>query len=409
MVKHATHIKAENQRRLLLTLLRHQPISRVRLARCTGLSSTTVTHLTAPLLRAGILAPAGTDQEAATEGAGRPPQALVLVPKSRLALGIHLGVRRAVVALSTLEAELVDQRVIPHPQGESPEGILAALADAAQELLAHHGITLPSERIVGVGVGASGLVEAESGVNVWAPALEWHHVPIAAILGQRLGLPVAVENNVRCMALAESLFGAGQGKRVLAFIYARMGVGAGLVVDGRIYRGAWHAAGEIGHWTVLPHGGELCRCGNRGCLETLISERALVAQSQQLAPAVVQGQADPLAAIFAAARTGHLPLRQMLAERAEYLGIALANLVNALNPELILLGGLLHEGYDLIQPVVEQVLRQRSFHGIGAQAELRPATFGVDSGPVGAATLALNAFFYGSVPARHTRKRQAQP
>ena len=396
--RYAHRIKAANQRVLLLTLLRHQPISRIRLARRTGLSTTTVTNLVAPLVQQGIVTEVGTDLAAARSGAGRPPLALALVSDSRYALGIHIGVRKSEVALGTLAAKLVGGRTVPHWPGEPPAELIRRLADTACQLAKEHNLALASGRIVGIGVGASGLVEHEQGINIWAPRLDWHNVPIASLLAARLGLPVIVENNVRSMALAESLFGAGQDKRVLAFIYARMGVGAGLVVDGQIYRGARHAAGEIGHWTVLPRGGERCRCGNRGCLETLISEAVLVAEGQRLAPHLLDGTDDPLATLFTAARGGHEPLRQMLAERAEYLGIALANLINVLNPELILLGGLLHQGYDLFQPVVEATMRQRSFKGVGIQEELRPSSFGLDSGPVGAVVLALDAFFFGGVP-----------
>jgi len=395
--RNGTRIKSENQRTLLLTLLRHQPISRIRLSRRTGISSTTVTNLTAPLVQAGIVTEVGPDLPALTTGAGRPPLALALVPDSRYALGIHIGVRKSQIALGTLEAHLIDQCVVPHHPEESPQQVLERLAHAVRRLVADNGLALDSERIIGVGVGASGLVDNEHGINIWAPALSWHDVPIAELLSSYLRLPVAVENNVRCMALAESLFGAGQGHRVLAFVYARIGVGAGLVMDGQIYRGARHAAGEIGHWTLLPRDGEICRCGNRGCLETLISEKVLVAEGSRLAPEIL-AYADPLEALFTAARSGHQSLQKMLSERAEYLGIALANLVNVINPEVILLGGLLYQGYDLLQPVVEATMRQRSFKGIGLQEEMRPATFGLDAGAVGAVTLALDTFFYSGSP-----------
>jgi predicted NBD/HSP70 family sugar kinase len=391
--RNGTRTKFENQRTLLLNLLRHQPISRIRLSRRTGISTTTVTNLTAPLVQAGI----GTDLLALTAGAGRPPLALALVPDSRYAIGIHIGVRKSQVALGTLDARLIDLRVAPHHPEESAQQVLERLAEMARQLVADNGLALEPERIIGVGVGASGLVDNEHGINIWAPALSWHDVPVAELLSSYLQLPVAVENNVRCMALAESLFGAGQGHRVLAFVYARIGVGAGLVMDGQIYRGARHAAGEIGHWTLLPRDGELCRCGNRGCLETLISEKVLVSEGSRLAPEIL-AHADPLEALFSAARAGHQPIRQMLVERAEYLGIALANLVNVINPEVILLGGLLYQGYDLLQPVIEATMRQRSFKGIGIQEEMRPATFGLDAGAVGAVTLALDTFFYSGSP-----------
>jgi glucokinase len=248
--------------------------------------------------------------------------------------------------------------------------------------------------LLGVGVGASGLVDAEAGVNLLAPNLGWRHLPIRQMMRELLGLPVAVDNNVRCMALAESLFGAGRNARVLAYVYARVGVGAGLVVDGQVYRGAGFGAGEIGHWTIVPKGGARCRCGNHGCLETLIGEPVIVERARRLDPFVVETSPEPLKAVFDAARRGHAGLQTMLADQAFYLGIALANLVNVLNPHMIMLGGLLHEGFDLLQPHVEATLRRHAFGGLGAEVTLCASTFGDAAGEMGAAALALDSFFF---------------
>ncbi len=392
----ALTIKAHNLHRLLLTLQRYQPISRVRLARLTGLSTTTVTNLTGELIGQGVLAEVGTDLEALTEGAGRPPQALALIPDSRYAVGIHIGVRTIYFALGDLSAHLVDQRTVPHFYDEPVAQTLDRMAATVGQMLGDH--PERAAKVVGVGVGASGLVEQSTGINILAPNLGWRNVPLRDELAGRLGLPVQVDNNVRCMALAESLYGQGKHAKALAFVYSRVGLGAGLVVDGQVYRGAGYGAGEIGHWTILPQGGELCRCGNTGCLETLVSELAIIALARPLAPDLLEaaksiGQ-DPLSAIFAAARSGHPGLVAMLADRAFYMGIALANLVNVLNPQLIVLGGLLDSGFDLFHPILLQTIRDRAFGGLGDQITLLPASFGDKSGEAGAVALGLDTFFF---------------
>jgi len=390
----ALDIKASNMSAILLTLLRHQPISRVRMARQIGLSTTTVTNLVTELLEQGVVAEEGTDMAAVTAGAGRLPRALRLIPESRYALGIFIGVRRVRVVLGNLAAQLGDSAVLSHIPGEPPANTLERVIDLAHGLLQRNKLSDPAERLIGVGVGASGLVASDTGINLLAPSLGWRDVPVREIIARGLELPVAVDNNVRCMALAESMYGAGQNVRALIFVYAQVGVGAGLVVDGKIYRGADYGAGEIGHWTILPTGGARCRCGNTGCLETLISEPAIVELARQIDPAVVESAASPLPAIFAAVRSGHSDLRAMLEQQARYAGIALANLIDVLNPEVILLGGLLYEGFDLFQPVIEQTMRQRAFAGLGQHVRLLPATFGARSGEVGSVALALNTFFF---------------
>jgi predicted NBD/HSP70 family sugar kinase len=342
----------------------------------------------------GVVVEVGTDTVAARPGAGRPPLALESVSGSRLVLGIHIGVRRARLAICDVNAQKLAGVVLPLATDQGAEQNLARVALAAQELLHSSEVAPVAGRLVGVGVGAAGLVDAETGVNLLAPNLGWRNVPVREIMTGLLGVPVAVDNNVRCMALAESLYGAGRLTRALAYVYARVGVGAGLVVDGQVYRGAGYGAGEIGHWTMLPQQGALCRCGNRGCLETLIAEPVLVEKARRLAPEVVEGRAEPFAAILAAARAGHVGLQAMLAEQAFYLGIALANLVNVMNPQLILLGGLLQEGFDLIQPEVEATMRRHAFGGLAGGVRVCPATFGVEAGEMGAAALALDSFFF---------------
>jgi len=401
-------LKASNLRLVLLTLLRRQPISRVRLARSTQLSTTTVTNLVAELIDQGVVLVDGLDAEAMSVGAGRPPLALRLQPESRYAFGVHIGVRRIRVALMDLQANIHEHIEFPISAARSAQqciaetaGVIADIYQRASESR-RRGTGEKIPNIVGVGVGASGLVQSEMGVNVLAPNLGWEKLPLRDMLTVELQarlnghepLPVTVDNNVRCMALAESLYGVGRNVRALGYVYARVGVGAGLVVDGEIYRGADYGAGEIGHWVMTPRGGALCMCGNRGCLETYISERVLLEMAEQIHPELTHGRSDPLKVIFDAARDGHLGLIELLEDRAYYVGIALANLVNVMNPQLIMLGGWLHDAFDLIEPVVQRTLRKHAFGGIGNQVDVLPASFGGYSGVTGAAALAFDTFFF---------------
>ncbi len=394
-------VKSHNLTAVLLALLRHEYISRVRLAEMTGLSTTTITNLVTKLLEQGVVVEEGTEKHGRRRSVGRPRTSLRLAPEARCAVGIHIGVGSIRVAVTDLRARLVSHRSLAHPLEKPPEEVLTETVVLVNEALAQSGVN--SEDVVGVGVGASGLVNPHTGVNVFAPNLGWRDVPIRGFFAEHLGLPVCLDNNVRAMALGEALFGAGQDVRVLAFVYARIGVGAGFVVDGQLYRGSGAGAGEIGHMTIVPDGGEPCRCGNTGCLETLVSEPAIVRLAQELARQdgdgilathLQHGKGTIIERIFAAARAGDVATRTMLDERARYMGIALANLVNVLNPELIVLGGIFAQGQDLLLPVVEATMRQRAFANLGERVQLQTASFGRQAGVVGAAALALNAFFY---------------
>ncbi len=394
-------VKSHNMRAILLALLHHQHVSRVDLAKLTGLSTTTITNLIAELLEQGVVVEEGPELLERRPGAGRPRLALRLVPEARYAIGIHIGVGKIRVAITNLRARILGHYAFDHPLDKSAEAVLSEAAALVKRALAEGEI--PCQDVIGVGVGASGLVNPDSGLNLMAPNLGWRNVPIQAWLTEELGLPVCVENNVRAMALGEALFGPAQNVRVLAFVYARIGVGAGFVVDGQLFRGSGAGAGEIGHTMIIPDNGELCRCGNTGCLETLVSEPAIM----RLAGRLVDQEPDGLLArqlqqtdtatleqVFAAARAGDKPTRTMLEERARYMGIALANLVNVLNPELILLGGVFAQGQDLLLPTVEATMRQRAFGNLGQQVQLQPTNFGQQAGMIGSAALALTTFFY---------------
>lgn len=411
------NIKSHNLRAILLTLLGGGAQSRVRLAQATGLSTTTITNLVNDLMLQGIVAETELDATDSPDvpgrPSGRPATPIDLVPGSRCALGIHFGVDTLRAGMADLLGNLSSCRLIQHPVDMPAMAVLDQAVELARGVLDTEHVV--PESLVGIGVGASGLVDPDTGVNVLAPNLGWRDVPLAAVFRERLGLPVLVDNNVRAMALAESMFGLGRGVNTLAFVYGRVGLGAGFVVGGQIYRGTRAGAGEIGHTTVIPEGGAACRCGNTGCLETLVSETVIVREASALAAkhpdsilaahmkdALATGQRNGAAShdgaaiegVFAAARAGDDGALAVIGGCAKHMGTALANLVNLINPEMIVLGGLFASGKDLMLPIIEDTMHRRSFAGLGRAVTLRVSEFGPNVGVVGAAALALDAFFY---------------
>lgn len=404
-------VKIHNQQAILLSLLHEKRLSRVQLAQKTSLSTTTITNLVSELLENGIVVEEGsqtrqhTEQRSVQRSVGRPRTALRLVPDARYAVGVHIGIGLFRVAIVNLCADLIENTIRYYSLDTSPEEVLGYIVNTVKELIDLSGVEC--KRIIGIGVGASGLVDYQNGVNLLAPNLGWRNVPIQEYLEGKLTLPVVVDNNVRAMALGEAFFGLGRGIETLAFVYGRTGVGAGFVFGGQVYRGSSTGAGEIGHIKMLLEGGELCRCGKRGCLETLVSEPVIVHQAQNLA----RRQPDSLLArllaqtgdsisekpiehIFTAARQGDPATKEMIEEKAYYLGIALANLVNILNPELILLGGMFAQGQDLILPTATRTMQEMAFAGLGEKVRLQTTGFGWRAGVIGASSLALTRFFY---------------
>ena len=395
-------VKSHNIRAILLSLLQDGQISRVELAEKLSLSNTTITNLISELLDQGIIIEEKIEATEKHRRVGRPRRMLRLVPSARYAIGVHIGVGLFRVAITDLFAQIISSEIGNFDLTTSPDDVINNIVQLIEELVIKSEVE--RERVIGVGVGASGLVNYEEGINVFAPRLGWENVPIQRLIETRLELPVCVDNNVRSMALAEAIFGDGRGVGVLAFVYGRIGVGSGIVVNGQLFRGSGAGAGEIGHTTIIPQGGETCTCGNTGCLETLLSEPVLVRHAESLAsshPESILAEylntedgRTPIELVFSAASDGDKLAKELIEQRSCYLGIALANLVNVLNPEMIILGGMFAQGSDLILPVAESRMRAAAFAGLGEKVKLKITSFGWRVGVIGAAALALTTFFY---------------
>lgn len=397
-------VKEHNLQVVLLSLLHEEQLSRAGLAKKVNLSSTTITNLIAELQEEGLVTETDCrDQDMdQIRPVGRPRTAICLVPDARFVVGVHVGVGSFRVALANLRDEILNNRMEQFDITADAMEVLDQMAACVKNVIAESQVD--PELILGIGVGLSGLVDFESGVNVMAPNLNWRNVPVKDILSNILGMPVVVDNNVRCMALGETYFGVGSDLESLVFVYGRIGVGAGFINKGQVFRGSSMGAGEIGHTTLFLEGGEPCRCGKSGCLETLVSETAMISQAEALAKLNPEGilaqyiqthpETDLMDCVFEAARLGDPSVRALLAEKAYYLGVALANMVNLYNPELILLGGVFaQEQTFFIDPVIETV-QKLTFGDLGKQVRIEATSFGWKAGVVGAAALALTHFFY---------------
>jgi glucokinase-like ROK family protein len=397
-------VKQHNLHVILLSLLYEPVLSRSQLAKHTNLSNTTITNLIAELIEQGIVTEKNTADEEQEElrPVGRPRTRICLEPNARFVVGIHIGVGTFRVAITNLRAEIIDNLLLKYDISSPALDVLEQIVTSVETVIDKSGVE--RNKILGVGVGASGLVDFTTGVNLLAPNLDWHDVPLREHLQNKLQLPVIVDNNVRTMAIGETYFGAGRGVDSVAFVYGRIGVGAGLTFKGQVFRGSSKGAGEIGHSAMLLQGGEPCRCGNSGCLETLVSESVIVQQAEDIAKSNPDGilanifrentDNSPIECVFEAARRGDNQVQEMIEERGCYLGIALANLINMFNPELILLGGIFSRGEDLFKESITRTIQQRAFGGMGKNVRVQATSFGWKAGVIGAAALALLHFFY---------------
>ncbi len=300
-------------------------------------------------------------------------------------IGVDIGGTKSAVALGKTDGTILDRRSEPtRPDVHSPQETLERLAKFAQEML--KAAKLPKEGVRGVGVSCGGPLDTRTGTIYAPPNMPgWEAVPVRTFFEQALDLKVRVENDANATALAEWHFGAGKGVQSLVFLTMGTGIGGGLILDGRLYRGANDLAGEIGHQTILINGPQ-CGCGKRGCLEALASGPAIARLARE---SMMYGRhkrvlglaggkpADITAAhVVEAAKEGDPFAVQILKEAGTYMGIGIANVIQMLNPERIILGTIAVHAGDLILEPIRAAVTEYAWKRSTDVCEILPAALG---------------------------------
>ena len=277
---------------------------------------------------------------------------------------------------------------------EGPEVVLERIVGSLEMALAKAG--LQRGDLAAVGICSPGPCDIDAGVIGRAPNLPgWRDVPICRYLEERLGVPTRLENDATAAALGEHVYGAGRGCRHLIYITVSTGIGGGLIIDGRLYRGATGVGGEIGHMIIDPDG-PLCGCGSRGCLEAFASGTAIAARGEEL---VAQGGSALLAklareeggltaeTVCRAAEEGDSASRDIIQRAGYYLGVGLASYVNIFNPEIIIIGGGLAKAGDLLLGPARAEMEARAMPEALKAVQLKPAELGDYVGVMGMVAL----------------------
>ena len=380
---------------LLLYYLRTRgPLSRAGLSAATGLNRSTVSNLIRDLLEENLVREIGLQS---SEKSGRPGMLLELNPDGGCAVGVEIGVDFLSIVLTDFTARVLwRQRVVSDPR-------------EAQEVIAGHVEVMIREaldigetgglRPLGIGVGVPGLVDIRQGNLVFAPNLGWRDVPLQEMWSQRFGLSVFVENEANAAALGEYYFGVARDVQNLIYLSAGVGLGGGIIIQGKLFRGSSGYAGEIGHMTMDPDGPP-CGCGNRGCWETVVGPRAIVRRVRDALRANAESEIRALVhddlsrvdvdTVVQAAQIGDLVARTALEEVGAQLGIGVANLVNVFNPEMVVLGGALSLASPFLLPVIEEMIRKHALAQPRAVVEVVTSAHGVDACVMGAVALVLD-------------------
>jgi predicted NBD/HSP70 family sugar kinase len=374
---------------VLRLIWQERRISRADIARRTGLSRSTVTEAVDVLLPTGLVAETGVGPSRG----GRPPIVLAFDDTAGLLLGVDMGAAHVAVALTDLRGQVLAWEHRLHPVRTDPDGTRALIGELCAACLAAR----PDgrRRLVGIGVAVPCPVDPEHPdrfSDVVLPA--WRGRSGFKALASRFKLPLLVDNDANLGALAEHWWGDGRGIDDFAYVKVGTGLGSGHFVHGRIYRGATGVAGEIGHMAIDPKG-KPCICGLRGCLATLVGAQALVDRATELRgryPRSALSTGTPtIDSIEDAALAGDPLGLQVVHEAAGHLGIAIAGLLNLMNPKLVILGGGLARLGDVLLDPLRDVLRNRTLVSSRVAAVVKTSALGPRSIAIGAATMVLDA------------------
>ncbi|SFK40644.1 ROK family protein [Geodermatophilus ruber] len=371
--------------------------SRPELARASGLGRGAVTQRVTQLLDSGLL----EESELGRSTGGRPPRELAVRAQAGLVLVAPLGATHVAAGVTDLTGRLIAHVQEPWSIAAGPDAVLTRVEELFRELLARD--TVPRAPVYGIGIGLPGPVEFATGTPVNPPIMPgWDGYRVRARLAKRFDVPVWVDNDVNLMALGELRTGAAQAERNVVYVKIGTGIGAGLISDGRLHRGAKGAAGDIGHATVDVASGVVCRCGNVGCLEALAGGAAL---SRDGTTAATEGRSPYLRAVLdaqgqigasdvaAAAQHGDTVALELLTRSGRLVGETVATLVNFFNPSLVLLGGGVALAGDVILAAIRQAVYQRSLPLATRDLRIDRSLLTPDPALPGAAHMVLDELF----------------
>ncbi len=388
-----TNVKTHNKI-LLLNHIRFTPqgISRADLARKMGLSRAAVSSIVNDLIAIDIIREAANGPSTG----GRRAVMLEINPACGYILGIDIGATHLGLVLADFSARVIAEEEYPFDISMGPNLGLQEVDQQVKVFLEQNQFSL--DDIVAIGVGVPGPVVSEAGGVVAPPIMPgWDGFPIQSHLQTLWGHPITLNNDAELGALGEWAYGAGRSEQDLLFIKVGFGIGAGMLLNGQIYSGTTGSAGEIGHITINEFG-PMCTCGNRGCLEALAGGRAIADQAKG---AVRSGKRTELASIKSVdkitaldvaleARKGDLVAQEIISNAGQYLGIAIANLINVVNPSMIVIGGGVAQMGDLLLEPIRQSAATRSLPAAARVVRITAAVLGRRSSGMGAVVQALS-------------------
>ncbi len=383
-------VRNYNRSLVLQTIRTYSPISRIELTEITSLTPTTITSLVDEFIRKGLVKEIGNVKGEI----GRSRTLISINNDAYYVLGIDLARTSISCGLVDLGGNIITSKRVSSDLYQNFPITLNNLKEVIHSLFKEIEPQV-REKIVAIGIGSPGPLSPSKGIIISPPNFKgWKNVPLKEIIEREFHLPTFIENDAKACALGEKWFGSCKDIDNFVYLAIGTGVGAGIIINGEIYRGAGELAGELGHTTVDTDGPK-CSCGNYGCLELYTSTGSLIERiKENLSHLVTEDPLETLFIFYRTAREGNIKAIEILNDYCFWLGIGVVNAINIFSPQAVVLGreAIMH-GADLIIPRVEKLVRERSFSISSDQTKILASSIGKDTGIIGAATIALYEFY----------------
>lgn len=372
-------MRALNRNLVLRLLITVGLLSRAEIARRSGLSNATVTEIVTELLNRNLVEEVGEGESTG----GRRPLLLRLNARAGFVVGVKLMEDTLTCAVTDLNAEVLFHEIYSLGGDKHVPAVQRALIKSVSTAVEHAGITL--DQVLGIGVGLAGVVDSSRGLITYSPYFGWRDVDFATAISIHFGHPVFLENDVNTLTLAEQWFGHGRGIDNFAVVTIGRGIGSGYIINGQF---SHNVAGEIGH-TTLRLDGPQCSCGKQGCLEAIASDPAVVRDYCNTSGKTVL----TLSGVVTAAEQGDGAAREFLRLSGVYLGVGIANLINTLSPQLVIISGEGLRGGPLRLDAMYQSIEANVFAGLTKRTHLVTEYIADETWARGAACVVLNEIF----------------
>jgi predicted NBD/HSP70 family sugar kinase len=388
-------MRIKNRLEILHIIYREESITRLDICQFSELSPATITNVVADLIIEGLVLESGLED---SKG-GRPRSTLIINPAFGCFIGVEMAELHLEFELFDFQLHFIDSYKLNllHEYNQ-PDQIVACFVEGLKKLLKKAQIT--QDKIIGIGVGVPGLVEEKSGLSIFAPNWGWHNIQLKKMLQEKINIPLYLDNSGFAHVMAESWFGFGKGLDSMVSLILGTGVGAGIINNGNLYRGFSNSAGEWGHTNIVLNG-RLCHCGSHGCIEAYTGAPGIIQTLRELTPdsKLIQpnDQVGTIQNLGQAALQNDPTARMVLSNTAQYLGGGIANIINLINPQLIVLGGWVSMLIGTaILPELNQAVRDYSLERPFNATKILLSPLQKNSVSMGSAVLALEYYLAGT-------------